>query len=50
MQNYPENNRFRQYRFVKIHHDNYEHLVREAEKQFNLNLIKVCEAYILKED
>jgi hypothetical protein len=50
LQNHNENNRFKAYRFAKLHNDTFERLLKESDRKFNLDLIKVCEAYIGQEE
>lgn len=49
VQQYSEGNRFRFYKFVKNTNEVYESILKEYEKDFNMELIKICDEYIHKE-
>jgi hypothetical protein len=46
MQMFPDSNRFKHYRFVKFHNEIWEQLIKESDREFNKELIQVCEDYM----
>lgn len=48
VQQHSEGNRFRYYKFVKNSNEAYECVLKEYEREFNMELIKTCDEYIRK--